>query len=51
MYYHNCVSAYVSTEDNNDIVNTKATPCNCIVVKQFTKLAISIFIGKIEGNL
>ena len=44
-------SAYVSTEDNSDIVNTKATTCNCIVIKQFTKLAISIFLGKIEGNL
>ena len=31
MHYHNCVSAYVSTEDNNDIVNIKAATCNCIV--------------------
>ena len=34
-------SAYVSTEDNNYIVNIKATTCNCIVV---TKLTISIFL-------
>ena len=44
-------SVYVSTEDNNDIVNIKATTCNCIVVAHLTKLAISIFLGKIEGNL
>ena len=51
MYYHNCVSAYVSTEDNNNIVNIKTTTCNCIVVTNLTKLTISIFLGKIEGNL
>ena len=43
--------AYVSTEDNNDIVNIKATTCNCVVVAHLTKLAISIFLGKIERNL
>ena len=43
-------SAYVSTEDNNDIVNSKATTCNCIVVAHLTKSAISIFLCKIEGN-
>ena len=47
----NCVSAFVSTEDNNDIVNIKSTACNCIVDAHLTKLAISIFLGKIEGNL
>ena len=30
-------SAYVSTDDNNDIVNIKATTCNCIVVAHLTK--------------
>ena len=40
---------YVSTAD--DIVNIKATICNCIVVAHLTKLAISIFLGKMEGNL
>ena len=44
-------SAYVSTEANNDIVNIKSTTCNCIVVTYLTKLAISIFLGKIEVNL
>ena len=44
-------SAYVSTDDNNDIVIIKATSCYCIVVAHLTKLAISIFLGKIEGNL
>ena len=44
-------SAYVSTEDNNDIVNIKATTCNSILVAHLTKLAISTFLGKIEGNL
>ena len=44
-------SAYVSTEDNNDIVYIIATTCNCIVVAHLTKLAISTFLGKIEGNL
>ena len=44
-------SAYVSTDDNNDIVNIKATSCYCIVVALLTKIAISIFLGKIEGNL
>ena len=44
-------SAYVSIEDNSDIVNIKATICNCIVVAHLTKLALSIFLGKIEGNL
>ena len=48
--YLNCVSAYVSTEDNNDIVNIKATAYNCIVDAHLTKLAISIFLGKIEGS-
>ena len=43
--------AYVSTEDNNDIMNIKATTCNCIVVAHLTKLVISTFLGKIEGNL
>ena len=51
MCYHNCVSACVSTDDNNDIVNIKATSCYCIVVAHLTKLAISIFLGKIERNL
>ena len=41
-------SAYVSTEDNNDIVNIKATTCNCIVV---SRLKILIFLDKIEENL
>ena len=40
-------SAYVSTEDNNDVVNIKGTTCNCIKVANITKLAISIFLGKI----
>ena len=44
-------SAYVSTDDNNDIVNIKATTCDCIVVAHLTKKAISIFLGKVEGNL
>ena len=44
-------SAYISTEDNNDIVNIKATICNCIVVAHLTELAISIFHGKIEAPL
>ena len=44
-------SAYVSTEYNKDIVKIKATSCNCVVVAHLTKLAISIFLGKIEGNL
>ena len=44
-------SAYVSKEDNYDIMNIKSTTCNCIVVAQLTKLAISTFLGKIEGNL
>ena len=43
-------SAYVSTEDNNDIVNIKATKCNCVVVAHLKK-AILTFLGKIEGNL
>ena len=43
--------AYVSIEDNNDIVNIKATTCNCIAVAHLTQLAISKFLGKIEGNL
>ena len=43
--------AYVSTEDNSDIMNIKATICNCIVVAHLTKLAISTFLGKIDGNL
>ena len=43
-------SPYVITEDNNDIVNIKATTCNCIVVAHLIKLAISIFQGKVEGN-
>ena len=47
----NCVFSYVSTEDNKDIVNIKATTCNCIVVTHLTKLAISIFLDKIEGTL
>ena len=34
----------------NDIVNIKATTCNCIEVAHLTKLAISIFLGKIGGN-
>ena len=45
------VSAYVSTENNDNIVYIKATTRNCIVVTHLTKLAISIFLGKIEGNL
>ena len=44
-------SDYVCTEDNNDIVNIKATTCNCIVVAHLTKLAISTFLGKIKGNI
>ena len=44
-------SAYVSTEDNNDIMNIKATTCNCIVVAHLTKLAISTFLVRIEGDL
>ena len=44
-------SAYVSTEDNNDIVNIKATTCNWVLVAHLTKLAISIFLSKIEWNL
>ena len=44
-------SAYVSTEYNNNLENIKATTCNCVVVAHLTKLAISIFLGKIEGNL
>ena len=44
-------SAYVSTEDNNDIVNIRATKCKYMVVAHLIKLAISIFLGKIEGNL
>ena len=51
MYYHNCVSAYVSAADNNDIVNIIATTCNCFVVAHLTKLAILIYLGKIEGNI
>ena len=51
MYYHNWLSAYVSTDDDNDIMNIKATTCNCIVVAHVTKLAISTFLCKIEGNL
>ena len=43
-------SAYPSTEDSNDIVNIKATTCNCIEVAHLTKLAISNFLGKIEGD-
>ena len=43
--------AYISIEGNNNIVNIKATTCNCIVVAHLTKLAISTFLGKIEGNL
>ena len=46
-----CVSAFVSTQDNNDKVNIKASAFNCIVVAHLTKLAISIFLSKIEGNL
>ena len=42
-------SGYVSTEDNNDIVNIKATTCNCIVVAHL-KQTILTFLGKIEGN-
>ena len=42
-------SAYVSADDNNDIVNIKHTTCTCLVVAQLTKL--SIFLAKIEGNL
>ena len=45
------VLAYVSTEDNNDIVSIKATTFNCIVVAHLTKLAISTLLGKIEGHL
>ena len=41
-------SAYVSTED--DILNIKATTCNCFVVAHLTKLAISIFLGKMIFN-
>ena len=44
-------SAYTRTEDNNDIVNIKATTGNCIVFAHLTKLAISTFLGKFEGNL
>ena len=44
-------SAYVSTDDNNDIVNIKASTCHCIVVAHLTQLAISTFPCKIEGNL
>ena len=44
-------SAYVSLGDNNDIVNIKATTCNFIVVAHLKRFAISIFLGKIEGNL
>ena len=40
-------SAYVSAED--DRVNIKTT-CNCIVVAHLTKLAISIFLGKMKGT-
>ena len=43
--------AYISIEGNNNIVNIKATTCNCSVVGHLTKLAISTFLGKIEGNL
>ena len=43
-------SAYISTEDNNDIVNIKATTYKCIVVAHL-KIAILTFLGKIEGNL
>ena len=42
-------SAYVSTKDNNDIVNIKATSCNCIVVANLKNSNIDL--GKIEGNL
>ena len=44
-------SAYVSTEDNNDIMNITATTCNLIVVAHLTKLAISTFLRKVEGSL
>ena len=44
-------SAYVSTEYNNNLENIKATTCNCVVVAHLSKLAISIFLDKIEGNL
>ena len=42
------ISAYVSTED--DMVKIKTTTCNCIVVAHLTKLAISIFLSKMEGT-
>ena len=44
-------SAYVSSEDNHDIVNIKTTTCNCIVVANLRKTAILTFLGKIEGIL
>ena len=43
-------SAYVSTDYTKNLENVIATICNCVVVAQLTKLAISIFLGKIEGN-
>ena len=43
-------SAYVSTDYTKNLENVIATICNCVVVAQLTKLAILIFLGKIEGN-
>ena len=42
------LSAFVSTDDNNDKVNIKPTTCHCIVVAHLTKL--SIFLGPLIFN-
>ena len=42
-------SAYVSTDDNNDIKEYSSYPM-LYCIAHLIKLAISIFRGKIEGN-
>ena len=51
MYYRICVSAYASTENNNDIVNIKATTCNCIVVAQVKKMQDWLSLVRSRGPI